>query len=423
MRTPAYWLEALERGLTKEEIEAEFVRDGQTLDVAQVSRMNLIGGFRVQGHIIERKGGIYRLVGFKEKEDYLPASEWPEEQQAVLKWFNLLPEVTLRDYEWLSRQINAVNITPLHEYCPGYVLSYELANDIGRKLPGGGIIARRFEEQPRFRIIFPPLPERAGDALRDVVAKLRLVSRKNIRLVGAHPGDDFSRLGFKRGSPKRQAVYRISDLAGGKHLEHLSKSTRAQVRKSLKDLKIDWIHEGNEHDAYRVLDLWKAGPAGQKQRQLAIGRDYEAVRLCAQSSIPGPVGFLFYREGAPVGVEIYDRINDTYVAHLVAKALNYTSQPGGYGSTSTATLMLAAQRLSDEGYFFINGGTYAGGTEGLVAHKKVLAADNDDIVCYDWEAPNTAYTPHVVASVGKKDQAGAGGDSLRKVSLLDRFGR
>lgn len=390
----------LKVGMTKDELEAFLLpfKENEHLPI-DTERMNQIGGLRSEGFIIPKKRGFYQIVGFEEKKFDLPADKWPDEQQEIFRRLRAKEKVRHEDYPRLRDYYRSLvhDSDFAHHFAPGYPLSYELARDTGYFVGEGGIVHQKFSSQPRFRIIAPSYEAR--EDFRALAQLLGRVSRTDVRLVSVSARDSWKEVGFVKHQVRDQGLYRIESLADElRFISQWSDSMRTNIRRAMKEMTIfsarQMVKQVWMKDATYVVDQWRYGRAGQKQRQLAITRDYVAIDLAHEHM--SKTSFLFYRNGSPVGVAIYDTICEQAVSDLVLKGLNYKSMPGGMPNTGIGMQILAAKKLQKLGYSFINGGDIHGGEAGLTEYKLALidkAPGSSVFKTTDWVLPDSHYTP------------------------------
>ena len=396
----------LQIGATADELEA-YVKEHEpeiatNADKVYLARINWVGSLRNEGYVIPRKRGHYKIEGFEPKGELAPAEDWPEEQQDILRSFEALEEVGAKEYRRIADRCKYVlgeaydkDVPVPHQISPGYTLSYELANDEGRWSGTGAIIVRKFKNQPRFRIILPSIQTLGLD---DVVRVLGQASRKNVKLMSVMTGENWKQFGFERDTQRLQGFYNLESMVKPSFLDSLHSRKAAYVKRNLRELKmvkatemqaVDFLKDGKH-----VIETWRAGAAGQKQRQLAITRDFVALEL-APIFIRN-TSYIFYRDSRPVGLIIYDPINRFTVGDLVCKGLNYPAMPGGYHNTAFTMVMMVASDLLAQGFRHINDGGLDGGTEGLYNYKRGIIDSVEGstlLKTQDWYMPNTSYTP------------------------------
>lgn len=398
-------VEFLNKGATAEELDS-WLRERESPEVASnadrlyLSRISWIGGLRSQGFTIPRQRGYYKITGFESKKDLKPADQWPEEQRTILEHFESLPKVTPDDYLKIQDRCRSLLVTGdghPHQLSAGYTLSYELANDEGRWSSDGSIIVKKFSTQPRFRILLPDIRDREL-----TLTKTRLlgkVSRRDVKLMSAMVGHDWRKAGYQRDTVRVQGLYNLEALANEASIEGLPSRKQTYIRRNLRELRIRSAGSFETDkawmiDANRVVNAWRTGPAGVKQRQLAITRDFVAITL-AHKWMP-KTSFLFYRGDIPVGVIVYDPIGRNAVGDLVCKGLNYPQIPGGYHNTALTMVIMASRYLLNQGYRYLNDGGLDGGTSGLYEYKQQIVSmipGSTTMRTTDWVLPDTTYYP------------------------------
>lgn len=361
----------------------------------QTFRMNVIMRLRNHQYLdIPLSKGSYSFKGVKEKQmPFLPAKEWPQEQQEVLEWLHKkLPPPT---YQKIRAQFRNHPVFPHHQRAPGYTLTYELADRARGFLWNGFIIKQKWIHQPRFSIICPSFSRK--EEVLELARKLGTISRVEVRLIGTPEGDPWKEVGFKKLNFQRQGLYNLINISQSKFIKQWRNRTRSYIRKNLRELTMvpltDLPGRKWKADATKVIERWVEGPAGQKQRQLGIKRDYKAIQLGWESI--RETSYLFYRDGVPVGVIVYDPSTPTTVSDLICKGLNYGSQPGGYHNTGLTMMIMASKNLVDQGFTHLNDGGIWGLEPGLYDFKSAMIekSGGTEIKSIQWYLPGAKYTP------------------------------
>jgi hypothetical protein len=362
-----------EGGITTEFLEAEIKGLVPSLEgeLLQLERMSLVAFMRQAGYVIPRKRGWYQITGKEEIKVEPTLKDWDPERQKTIKEIEKFP-LTIHSWREVGAYTNTWDSEGVdHNLSSTVLLSYYGAHHSKLYWVQADetclLVQKKFTDLPSLSLLVPNPTTVNG--LKTWVPRLVNASHRDLKVVS--PWGDLEdvliELEFEKYGRSAQSVYDVEYLSEDSIGDH-SHGTRNQIKKNLKELRIEEIGEHNRKDANLVVDLWKMGPAGLKQRQLSITRDYIAIDMSA--TLGENIGLLFYRNDQPVGVEIYDYLpSHGWVAHVVSKALNYTSQPGGYGSTSVSCMILGARYLKTKGVTTINGGDIGGGTIGLEKHK------------------------------------------------------
>lgn len=377
-----------------------------TDDLVYNARIGWVGSLRVDGYLIPKIRGLYKITGWEEPVEISSADRWPQRQQDILASFEgLTPvsaysELRARLTSLMSGRCDSPTSEVPHQLSPGYILSYELANDTGRYPSESdvGLIVKKFKTQPRFRMLLPnPMTPQSVTDLSRILGE---VSRRNVKLMSVlnHPAP-WPEYGWIKDTTRIQGLYNLESLADHNSLiPRLPSRVRSYVRRNLSELTLQASNHMSETqwktDGTSIIDQWKSGPAGQKQRQLAIRRDYVALDL-ARDHI-GSTSFIAYRRFQPVGIIIYDPINSYTVGDLVCKGLNHPSLAGGYHRTAFTMVMMVSQILLDQGYLWLNDGGLDGGTSGLYEYKQQivdLVPGSKQMKTQDWVLPETTYIP------------------------------
>lgn len=387
------YAELLIRGVDKAELQQVIAADLGVADPSssevEVARMNIAALVRSAGYELQggRKGRNlpYKILSYNPPKVKPTVDQWDGHPRLTYDWVHQLENLTASSYDWVTEGLLESHRSDLHwhEHCFLYPYTYELAKhdrgflyDPGEE--GKAIIVQRFTNYPRFKII--------NLSILDPVILLQLAeyvaqaSTKRVKIVNVFPDQvkELKRLDSKGWIEKRtQAVYRCEEIANNPR-KFMSLSECSAVRKHFRDLQFDEVQPGGMYveQQTRLVDIWR-GVNEPKQRQLAITRDYEAIK----ASSPSTIVTMGWRDGDPVCLRIFDRhpLSPEWVSELVEKALNYRTMPGGRSGTTNFSLVASCQLLLEKGIKYINGGGYEGGGEGLPVHKSRFARPEDDV--------------------------------------------
>lgn len=377
----------LERGISRDDLQRRIGEIlGQPMDsaVVETARMNLVGGLRSWGFIVQggRGGGkIYTIVGWEARVERPTSDTWTGPPRTVLDDIGQLPRITSDDRdrirEFLARRPSQEQY---HENSWLYPRAYELARDTGWWFQSpvnpshAAIIMRRFVSYPRFRIFNLTL---SASELLELAEYLSRASCRPVYIV--NPGDHAMadlKLLHSRGSwgNRRQALYRTDDIANRIEL-FLNRRGRETLRSQAREMA---YHDSPSRDDQKAIVTEWRRINEPKHRQLAITRDFVAI----DDDFPQTITFVGYRQSTPACLHILEPLAnrpDT-VAQIVEKSLNYRTQVGGRPGTADWNLYQTSVDLLQRGIQFINAGGFDGGGAGLAPHKRRFARDGDDIV-------------------------------------------
>lgn len=401
------------QGVEKEQLHrllAEHLGEDPTGPVVDTARMNLIGGLRSYGYEVRggRGGGsFYQVINWAEPPTFRTLEDWPDEAKAAVDWFHSLELVDQVDFETaLSQQsLYEENENPYHERSWMYLDCYECARDEGRLYEGqsgDAVVIRRFPNMPRFRIF--NLTMRDPKEIQALITRLSPGSLAGVRVLNVLPRMSIELEQLDRGSTmsRREAVYNVAHIANHPEM-FFNKRAMTTLRKLEREVEWRLWTPEDVGQMSEIVVQWRALNE-KKQRQLAITRDYKAIksveRLYSESSQEyyrreTPV-FIGFREGYPVTMHILDRIYATtpgekWVAQIVEKSLNYREQPGGAYGMADFNLVMTCRALHEMGYSYINAGGFDGGGWGLPKHKERFHDDRFEINSLTYYSPQ----PHL----------------------------
>ncbi len=376
-KLPRCVIEALLNGVSKADLEALLVDEGETLTPAEIDirRMNAVGSLRAFGYVIPRMRGHYQITGFEEKREIIPASEWTGRPRAVLEWLCSCQTVLEEDLPRVQRKLAGLPLVhTAHENCSGYLWCYELARDTGYFIEneyGSCIAIQKFITAPRLRIFNTGMDAEGLLLLAKTLslASLQAVGILNLPLEFAQ---DLKKLDPKGYINKRQeAIYSTWEIS--EHPERfLNKRALTQLRKNQRDTYlVELDHRDTEISRkaknlqHEVVDIWKQH-LERRHRQLAITRDYIAIEMGLDLSYVG------MREGISVSSNVLDQLPNRpdVAADLMNKARSYSEMKGGRPGTSDWALHEVCKKLLSRGVEWYQAGSFLGGGEGLEAHKK-----------------------------------------------------
>lgn len=422
MKTYDEWVQSLqEREWLVGEIESELLTDPSlegNAERAVIGRMNLIGGMRSEGWIIPKTRGRYQITGFEEKVEKLPFDQWPEENrrgtlsvearglvfdyshQYMRDWISLL----CRSHRLHSEGLNRYQ----HNFSPLVLCAYYLATHRIGHWFNDHLLAKKFTNQPRWYIVMPSTDSSRREFLTQFIDEsLAKSSRIHLSITQSveHPDiyAEWKKLGWKPNGKLVQAVYNLEIVADDSaFLKSFSKESRRRLRRLGEDLIIVSYRDAENktiwrYDAKTLIDRWREGPAGKKQRQLAIRRDFLALEMLEWTPSAWEVSSIAYREVEgrlePASLLLLDRAEPDCVWDVASKSLNYPSLIGGASKTATAHLRLEAQRLSGLGVQYFNAGGYDGGAPGLIDYKRKIVEKSGgfDLTCRQWYFPGDRY--------------------------------
>ena len=388
-------------GILKSELEAlvrESLGDLSHLGEAacasriETARMNLIGGLRNVGYIVEggrqNRSLPYRIVGFEAPKEKRPISVWGGK---IWDEIQQCPRI-LNTYAWRNRLRTLLwqfsdSKRDFHERSLHYLFCYEMANDRAyfyeSNSGGMAIILQKHRELPRFRIYNLNMGMQSLMSLAEYIAPISMAKIRILPLDEAE-ARELRTLDSRVVNTKRvSAIYDWENLRE-RQREILGNRGMTSLRKAYRE--IDWkpLTLDLGPSAKEVIDVWKKLNV-DKHRQLAITRDYRSLEIalanlhCREQYEHAFVGL---REGHPVCLHIADGIGlgNDFTALIVEKSLNYSSfsdgseVPGGkYGTADFNTFALGDYMLS-QGIRYMNAGTYEGGGHGLPQHKQRFAS-------------------------------------------------
>lgn len=372
--------EALLAGKTKEELELLLEENaGMTRQVLEIKRMNLIGGLRAEGFKVTggRKGGkVYQIVDWAEPTGpERTIDNFNDRQRAMLEHIEARPRLSI-DQKSIDAALplldaQRVDIHPLaHERSLLSILCYDISgNDayVYTGLSGVSIIVRKFKRTPAFRVI--PISMGYTECI-DLIEWLNLISFKPTKLMyipdtwATHLKDDWPGCVIERAT---EAIYDVERFATDpKSLWHGDDDRKRRKQDELTQfVQLEW---GGETLAGTIIDEWRKVNE-EKQRQLAIRRDYHSVII----QLPTKKTFIGLRENLPVCLSVVDKIGPDVYAEITEKSLNYASQPGGRSGTTDYTLWKTCVMLHEEGIRWLSYGHIHGGEAGLTQKKTRMA--------------------------------------------------
>jgi len=382
-KLPPELANALLGGVTKDELELLLIKMSlsETLSkqVLDIKRMNLIGGLRAEGFQVTggRRGGkIYQIVGWEEpKGPERTTDNFSDDQRSKLEQLESMPLLTVdqRRVDTILPMLQGerVGIHPLaHERSLLSLLCYDISgNDayVYQGETGVAIVVRKFKRTPSFRVI--PISLSYSESI-DLLEWLLPISFKPAKLMyipdswAVDLKDDWPTCTIERAT---EAIYDVERFATNpKSLWHGDDDRKRRKQDELTQfVQLEW---GGETLAGTIIDEWRKVNE-EKQRQLAIRRDYHSVII----QLPTKKTFVGLREGLPVCLSVVDKIGDDVYAEITEKSLNYASQPGGRSGTTDYTLWKTCVKLHEEGVKWLSYGHIHGGEAGLTQKKTRMA--------------------------------------------------
>lgn len=163
----------------------------------------------------------------------------------------------------------------------------------------------------------------------------------------------------------------------------LSKRSRKNLAKNLRECVFHKIGEAHEKDVIRLIERW-GNFKTEKGLAVNLQKDMALLPFIVNSTKYGMHSYIGYRGLNPVSISAFSRLEDGDIGiHHVAKSLNYASQPGGYNETSVWELYQTCKKCVSNGITRINVSGYDNGN--LKSHKEKFAVKSDSFQVYDWE--------------------------------------
>lgn len=365
-------VQSLLQGIEKTDLEVLLTGISGTPQ-SEIARMNCVGGLRACGYIVEGgrsgRGKPYRIIGWEEKGEVLPASEWKGEQRIILDYVHSFPKIDDTFSSRIDRILSYLPTTYIaHENCFGYLICYELARDAGffyEETEGSCVIIKKFENTPRFRIFnLNLLPENLLTLSRYLSsASLGIVSILNLTQDEVKELKGLDRKGTV--GKRQEALYPTREISQYPE-KFINARGITQLRKNCRDTElIQNIENKFDLDQARVVNIWK-DHLESRHRQLAITRDFVSIFLQGST-----LSYLGRRSGSPVAANVLYQLSNRpdIASDLMNKSLNYSAMPGGRPGTADWLLVKVCEDLAERGIEWYQAGGIDGGGVGLPAHK------------------------------------------------------
>lgn len=187
-----------------------------------------------------------------------------------------------------------------------------------------------------------------------------------------------------------QLIYNCQEIIDGlendlekRGTAFLSKRSRKNLAKNLRECVLHKIGEEHEMDLIRLMEHWGDFKT-EKGLATNIQKDMALLPFIVNSTKYGIQSYIGYRGLDPVSISVFSLIEGEDIGiHHVAKSLNYASQPGGYNETSVWELYQTCKKCISHGITRINVSGYDNGS--LKAHKEKFSVKSDSFQVYDWE--------------------------------------
>lgn len=350
-----------------------------SLDVMQ---MNIIGSLRANGYIVSggRRGGkLYKIQGWKEKEEKIPVEDWEGESRQAYDWVQNLPPLTERSWDTVRAWLGTRDPKRLHENSWVYIWAYEGARNEKWFWSSKGsalIIFQKFVNRPRFRIFNLNAEPVVALAIASLLSKASCARVPIINIEDRFESE------FRQLHPDGEVLKRTEAIYDTQHIskhpeEYWSKKSWKTVRSRINDTS--FVVDQPPEDREYVIQTWK-DLNEIRHRQLAITRDFIAAAL---TDYPLSTSYGAVRDGHPVGHVLVDPVvgfGDTVMLSN-EKGLNYRTfpdgreVPGGRSGTSDFMQYHVCDHLADSGIGYIQSGDVDGGGIGLRPKKMKFACD------------------------------------------------